>query len=144
MLPTRVRAETQERPARMRTKARCQAPLQKLQIKTRKKLFTHPSFLIAPLKNILAIKPIIGKKEKKMLHIKLNWSFHNADLVVKEIRHWRKDKPAIPLDLCSVLAFHMCSFCCRRVLIALLCITILVQIRRRRREGKKRNEIGPR
>jgi len=50
-------------------------------------------------------------------------------------------KPAIPLDLCSVLAFHMCSFCCRRVLIALLCITILVQIRRR---SEKKEEIGPR
>jgi len=49
----------------MRTKARCQGHLQKRQIKTRKKLFTHPSFLIAPLKNILAIKPIIEKKEKK-------------------------------------------------------------------------------
>jgi len=76
-----------------------------------------------------------------MLHIKLNWSFHNADLVVKEIRHWRKDKPAIPLDLCSVLAFHMCSFCYRRILIALLCITILVRLEGE--EGKKRKKLGP-
>ena len=111
MLPTRVRAETQERPAKMRTKARCQGHLQKQQIKTRKKLFTHPSFLIAPLKNILAIKPIIGKKEKKMLHIKLNWSFHNADLVEEKKKTLEKRTPPFPLicvlswpSICAVSA----------------------------------------
>jgi len=61
--------------------------------------------------------------------IKLNWSFHNADLAGgKKEENIGEKKTAIPLDLCSVLAFHMCSLCCRRILIALLCITILVQI----------------
>jgi len=36
----------------------------------KKKLFTHPSFLIAPLKNILAIEPIIGTKEIAVYEIK--------------------------------------------------------------------------
>jgi len=98
----------------MRTKARCQGHLQKLQIKTRKKLFTHPSFLIAPLKNILAIKNPLLKKEKKnaVYEIKLNWSFHNADLVgggKKDIGE--KRNPPFPLicvlswpSICAVSA----------------------------------------
>jgi len=96
----------------MRTKARCQGHLQKLQIKTRKKLFTHPSFLIAPLKNILAIEnPFIGTKENAVYEIKLNRSFHNADLVVKIKKTLEKRNPPFPLicvlswpSICAVSA----------------------------------------